>query len=151
MSLYGPLPFNLDFFTECLNLAPLVRYIGKDIPGNTGPAQTHSQSRHQQAGLHDNDDDISDNDVDDASTPSAGANRGAGVGASTRAAEPEIGMSKLQAKFQRMSAALCEVVDDYGLVSFHPMNIEDVEVCCFCMLCMFWCVRCVCRWLMYVL
>lgn len=38
------------------------------------------------------------------------------------------GRSKLQEKFYRMSAALCEVVDDYGLVSFHPMNIEDVEV-----------------------
>ena len=38
------------------------------------------------------------------------------------------GRSKLQEKFYRMSAALCEVVDDYGLVSFHPLNIEDVEV-----------------------
>lgn len=38
------------------------------------------------------------------------------------------GRSKLQEKFFRMSSALCEVVDDFGLVSFHPMNIEDVEV-----------------------
>jgi hypothetical protein len=38
------------------------------------------------------------------------------------------GRSKLQQKFYRMSSALCEVVDDYGLVSFHPMNVEDVEV-----------------------
>lgn len=36
--------------------------------------------------------------------------------------------SKLQEKFYKMSSALCEVVDDYGLVSFHPMNIEDIEV-----------------------
>lgn len=36
--------------------------------------------------------------------------------------------SVLQQRFHRMSAALCEVVDDYGLVSFHPLNIEDVEV-----------------------
>lgn len=38
------------------------------------------------------------------------------------------GRSALQQKFYKMSSALCEVVDDYGLVSFHPMNIEDVEV-----------------------
>lgn len=56
------------------------------------------------------------------------------------------GRSKLQEKFYRMSAALCEVVDDYGLVSFHPMNIEDVEVkcnvvCCCVLLCIVGVVR----------
>lgn len=24
--MYGPLPFKLDFFTECMNLAPLLRF-----------------------------------------------------------------------------------------------------------------------------
>ena len=38
------------------------------------------------------------------------------------------GRSKLQQRFVKLSAALCEVVDDFGLVSFHPLNIEDAEV-----------------------
>jgi len=25
LPMYGPLPFKLDFFTECMNLAPLLR------------------------------------------------------------------------------------------------------------------------------
>ncbi|KAJ1442876.1 hypothetical protein B484DRAFT_321874 [Ochromonadaceae sp. CCMP2298] len=58
-SQYGPLPFQLSFFTECMNLAPL--------------------------------------------------------------------LSLLQRRFHRMSSALCEVVDDFGLVSFHPMNVQDAE------------------------
>jgi hypothetical protein len=36
--------------------------------------------------------------------------------------------SLLQRRFHKMSAALCEVVDDFGLVSFHPLNIQDAEV-----------------------
>jgi len=60
------------------------------------------------------------------------------------------GRSKLQEKFFRMSSALCEVVDDFGLVSFHPMNIEDVEVSvgvhCVQFICL--CCRCnFCAWL----
>ena len=27
LKFHGPLPFNLDFFTECTNLAPLIRYV----------------------------------------------------------------------------------------------------------------------------
>ena len=38
-------------------------------------------------------------------------------------------LTKLQQKFKKMSEALCEVMDDYGLVSFQAMNIQDAEVC----------------------
>jgi hypothetical protein len=36
--------------------------------------------------------------------------------------------SQLQKKFQAMTTALCEVVNDYALVSFYPMNVNDVTV-----------------------
>jgi hypothetical protein len=26
VKMYGPMPFSLDFFTECTNFAPLIRY-----------------------------------------------------------------------------------------------------------------------------
>ena len=35
--MYGPLPFSLDFFTEMVDLTPLLRYLengGEIIPGN---------------------------------------------------------------------------------------------------------------------
>lgn len=66
------------------------------------------------------------------------------------------GRSKLQQKFYKMSSALCEVVDDYGLVSFHPMNIEDVEVgvlyctCCTVLYCMYVCLYMVLLFQYYV-
>eukprot|EP01036_Dinobryon_divergens_P027988 gene27988-36860_t len=65
---YGPLPFNLDFFTEMMNLAPILRYLEGSIPTN------------------DQEDDL-----------------------------------------DHLTAALCEVVDDFGLVSFLPLNIQDKE------------------------
>ncbi len=42
--------------------------------------------------------------------------------------EPVAELSPLQIKLRRMSEGLCEVLDDYGLASFLPMNIQDGEV-----------------------
>lgn len=36
--------------------------------------------------------------------------------------------SLLARKFSKLSAGLCEVLNDYGLVAFLPMNISDGEV-----------------------
>lgn len=38
--------------------------------------------------------------------------------------------SKVQIKYQAMTKAICDVVNDYALVSFYPMNVEDVSVSC---------------------
>lgn len=34
--------------------------------------------------------------------------------------------TKLEEKFHAMTAALCDVVNDFGLLSFLPINIEDL-------------------------
>ena len=36
--------------------------------------------------------------------------------------------SHFSLKFKKLSCALCEVVDDFGLVSFLPLNIQDKQV-----------------------
>eukprot|EP00601_Ochromonadales_sp_CCMP2298_P020294 CAMPEP_0173324460 /NCGR_PEP_ID=MMETSP1143-20121109/31061_1 /TAXON_ID=483371 /ORGANISM="non described non described, Strain CCMP2298" /LENGTH=357 /DNA_ID=CAMNT_0014268491 /DNA_START=40 /DNA_END=1109 /DNA_ORIENTATION=- len=99
-SQYGPLPFQLSFFTECMNLAPLLRYIDGDLP----PLPSTHPSGAGDTGGSDEEDE-----------------GGAGTGAGSRVP------SLLQRRFHRMSSALCEVVDDFGLVSFHPMNVQDAE------------------------
>lgn len=37
------------------------------------------------------------------------------------------GRTKLQKKFHAMTTALCDVVNDYNLVSFYPLHIEDIS------------------------
>lgn len=34
---------------------------------------------------------------------------------------------RIQPKFKKLTAALCEVVNDFGLVSFLPLNIQDKQ------------------------
>ena len=36
--------------------------------------------------------------------------------------------TRFSLKYKKLTAALCEVVDDFGLVSFIPLNIQDKEV-----------------------
>lgn len=196
VKMYGPLPFNLDFFTECTNLAPLVRYvypvyrpslmklhsmgvalvvgryIDGDIPASGKPSATTAADDEKESkgegygsdggggsgggAVPDEEDDyytevvVENGDRDEpggvGSEPGAGVgSSGEGKGASgqrTGSGCPHQGSScggsaagkkrpsrdSLKERFRRMSAALCEVVDDYGLVSFHPMNVEDAEV-----------------------
>ena len=42
--------------------------------------------------------------------------------------ENQTGRTKLQQKYYQMTEAICEVVDNYGLVSFYPLNIQDASV-----------------------
>lgn len=41
-------------------------------------------------------------------------------------ARRKVQRTKLEEKFHDMTAALCEVVNDFGLLSFLPINIEDL-------------------------
>ena len=36
--------------------------------------------------------------------------------------------TRFSMKYKKLTAALCEVVDDFGLVSFLPLNIQDKQV-----------------------
>lgn len=39
-----------------------------------------------------------------------------------------------RSRFSKMTAGLCEVLEDIGLISFLPLNIEDKDVRCHCVL-----------------
>ena len=94
---YGPLPFNLDFYTEMLDLTPLAKCVNS-----------------YRIGIFDEDNDEL-SVVDEERLDRIEAIR----------AEKESLLSK---KRRRISEALAEVLTDFGLISFLPMNIEDGEV-----------------------
>ena len=114
LPLYGPLPFTLDFFTEMVDLLPLMRYLeeGSDVvpDGDIDAAYDHA-----------GDDDEYDNDggsggntseeKDNSPSPRAGVSSGSG--------------SRLQQKYRKMTSGLCEVLSDFGLISFLPLNVDD--------------------------
>jgi hypothetical protein len=90
------------------------RYIDGDVP---------DPSKNSAAGAP-TDANSSDDDHDDREDSRVNPARGD----DTDGGRSRTGGDTLRDRFRRMSAALCEVVDDYGLVSFHPMNVEDAEV-----------------------
>ena len=69
----------------------------------------------------DNEDDLHlvDDDVGDA---------GARTDSESRHSNSTSGRSPFSLKYKKLTAALCEVVDDFGLVSFLPVNIQDKQV-----------------------
>lgn len=125
LAMYGPLPFTLDFFTELTDLAPLARYIGA-----AAPKDDYSDDGVEEE--EDTNSSSSSNIVDDSSGSDFGSNTNESSNSisnninsnSNSKADPR---SILHSKFKKMSELLCELVDDYGLVSFVPVNIEDKE------------------------
>lgn len=101
---YSPLPFNLDFFTEMLNLSPLLRY----LEGRVEPIEEIERREALQSQRNDAVDREDDDDGDDEG----------------RQPLPS-GRTVLQEKFKGLTTALCDVVEDYAMVSFLPLNIED--------------------------
>lgn len=102
---YGPLPFNLDFFTEMLDLTPLARFVTErprhlDALDFADLDDKHEQDKEGANGV---------NSVDGGSSDKRGSNNS----------------NLLRQKFQRMSEGICEVISDLGLVSFLPLNVED--------------------------
>lgn len=95
LPLYGQLPFNLDFFTENLDLSRLIQFIDTD-----------------------------------AVAPCTVADTVAGTVAPLEEGEPPAReFSKYEASKasrRRMTEGLCDVLNDFGLVSFLPLNISDV-------------------------
>lgn len=83
---------------------PLVRYVGRHVPTASELEEEEEQERQNQASNADQEEDDKDED--------AGG----------------VLLSPLQRKFAKMTEAICEVVTDFNLVSFLPMNIEDVQV-----------------------
>jgi hypothetical protein len=98
------------------------RYIDGDVPDTSKNSADTSKNSAAGAPTDANSSDDGHDDREDSRVnPAGGDDTGGGRSRST-------GRDTLRERFRRMSAALCEVVDDYGLVSFHPMNVEDAEV-----------------------
>jgi len=148
LPLYGPLPFKLDFFTEMVDLMPLVRY----MDGSGGAAVTdeediddlyskNNDDNHSDGDEYNNDDEYNDyNNNNDSNNDRKKdqestniidhENRNCDI-------EPKDSEMKqknkikipptLQSKHRKMTEGLCEVLSDFGLVSFLPMNIQDGE------------------------
>jgi|TARA_A100001015_G_C15031468_1_gene733507 GTPase SAR1 family protein len=119
---YGPLPFTMNFYTELLNLKPLVRYINNPIASvediekeekeewqrNKGKEQEDGDDLSSYGGSIASDDDINPYPLHQhASSPTSGPG------------------SVLRGRLSRMSWEICDVLGDFGLVNFIPMNVQD--------------------------
>lgn len=111
LTMYGDLPFTLDFFTDLMNLAPLLRYVNAPFSNLSEIRQQEEQDIANNNGEYPDVDDDDDN-----------------YGVNHDNSEDRTGRSKLQQKYYKMTEAICDVVENYGLVSFVPLNIEDVQV-----------------------
>lgn len=97
------LPFNIDFYTECTNLNPLTRYIDEPFNANVKPQDMPE---------------VLSPNLDDEPTET---DEKKSQSARTRT-------DVFKQKHKRMTAGLCDLLTDYGMVSFIPCNIEDSEV-----------------------
>jgi hypothetical protein len=113
LTLYGDLPFTLDFFTEMMNLGPLMRYVNAPFSSLAEIRRKEQEELEKNNGEYP---DIDDKELENDEFSELDKN------------EQETGRSKLQQKYYKMTEAICEVVENYGLVSFVPLNIEDVQV-----------------------
>lgn len=123
----GPLPFNLEFFTECQDMRELLAYL--DAPPNMGRGGEDEQPVDDVPGWvrEPQEDDGHESNVD---------NSAGGVKADTGQGEREeadntVGNDdggprkrKRNERFRKLTEEICDVVDSYGLVSFFPLNIQ---------------------------
>jgi len=97
LPLYGPMPFKLDFYTEMIDLMPLCRYID-------APFAAFREGVSAEDALEEDEEEDGEKEEREGQTKKP---------------------SLLQIKFTKMTEGLCEVMSDFGLVSFLPMNIQD--------------------------
>lgn len=103
---YGPLPFSLDYFTDCQDLDRLVPYL----------LQQHDDTA-------DDDDDDIQNDFDDDDNN----NNNYADDPDFQIARKRTRSSPFFRKHQRLHQVMAETVEDFGLVSFLPLDISSAE------------------------
>ncbi|CAM9358364.1 unnamed protein product [Phaeothamnion confervicola] len=169
----GELPFNLDFYMDCLDLRQILDYFDEDDDDDNGDGDGEENGGEYEKGGDDKGyqaspavderDDDADADrgsggiVDNGSSSSRHGERsvpngGDGCGAAdsgeeqlkicssgSKAADllvaatvgaavlPRRGRGSLRGRLRLLHAELCDVLDGFGLVSFHPLHIEDGE------------------------
>ena len=109
---YGDLPFNLDFFTEMTNLQPLLQYIHE----GSIPTDFHDDDLNDDYG----DDEDEDEDED-------GHHEHPPASAPGTLKSPFAGGDIMKAKFYDLTSGLCEILEDFGMISFTALNIEDAQ------------------------
>lgn len=118
----GPLPFNLEFFTECQDMRQLLAYL--DAPPNTGQDEVDAG-----AGDDAQEENVRSNDLEGSAGP-VGRLEGGEEVAGTEVADKAHGVSgggggrRGNERFRKMTEEICDVVDSYGLVCFYPLNIQ---------------------------
>jgi hypothetical protein len=118
---YGPLPFTLDFYTELLDLTPLLR----SVPEHTTLIWAFFvlSLRYLEGDLPE----LPLGITEEAALIEKETLEEERDGSKEEPTKLATGRTKLQEKFHKMTEALCEVVNDYGLVTLLPLNIEDVS------------------------
>jgi len=104
----SPLPFNLEFFTQCHDLHRLVDYL------DTNPMDAIMEAE----SLHNN------NNIENSEDPSLFDYR---EDPEYQAAQQRTRSSTFYRKYRKLHNELCDVVEDYGLLSFLPLSIQDAE------------------------
>jgi hypothetical protein len=92
------LPFQLDFYTDLCDLSRLVDFVG----GSSGMS----------GGIIDNNDDGTIDYADDEEYQTI---------------RRRITQSAFHKKHRRLHEAVCELVDDFGLLSYVPLDIQNVQ------------------------
>lgn len=104
---YGPLPFSLDFFTECQDLERLVPF----LQGGTMNANDDDDDDYGSDYRYDNNGFVEDYTEDE----------------DYQKARRRTRSSPFFRKHEKLHRALGEVVEDFGLLSFVPLDISSAE------------------------
>ncbi|CAK9079219.1 GPN-loop GTPase 2 (ATP-binding domain 1 family member B), partial [Durusdinium trenchii] len=114
----GTLHFNLDFYTDVMDLdylLPLLpstpMYGGQSEAFETDAKEVQEPSSRPTA--TNDDDEKAHGDAKDRSRPT-GADQAAPA-------------TKFEENFQRLNRAICDLIEQYSLVAFHPLDIQDKE------------------------
>ena len=99
----SPLPFNLEFFTQCHDLHRLVDY----LESNPMDFMANSNNNNSSGEI--------DPKFDYTEDPEY------------QAAQARTRSSKFYSKYRKLHHELCEMVEDYSLLSFLPLSIQDAE------------------------
>lgn len=115
----GRLAFGLGFYTDLFDLRDLLPYL------DARPADPEAPDRRDE-------DDEDDEEGGDESMELAGGSQDGGggrgrVGAAARAQARGGGGGAFGRRYRRLNEALCELIEDFSLVNFQTLNIQDAE------------------------
>ncbi len=107
---HGGMPFNLDFFIECESLDRLLPFLDSMGPATNHLHNNNNNSSNSNSNHHNHEEDLEMRIMEDPDYQSARAK--------TR-------NSRFYKKHHKLHRELCEVIDDYSLLSYVPLNIND--------------------------